>query len=236
MIPDFLTMATKKILRFVTGFIFIFYCTNYFAKAQPVSNESYLFSTGDSSSSALKKSTSNTNSSFLKPLPRLFYTGYVMFSSSIAGHLYLYLRTTDQDWGNKISWKHIEQSFTMWPQFEEDHWTFNYLVHPYMGSLTYLASRNRGGRILPSLGLSALNATLYEYFIASSIQRPSINDMIVTPLGGMLLGEGLFAFKHFMLRDRYLTIPEKILLLAIDPYECLRYNFKFSKFLIQNNH
>lgn len=205
-------------------------------KAQPARNQ-YIPDGGvDSAGISKENITKAYSSAYLHPMHRFLYTSAVMFSSSLAGHFYLYLRTTDQDWGSKISWKHIEQSFTMWPQREEDHWTFNYMVHPYMGSLTYLASRNRGGKILPSLGLSALNSAMYEYFVASSIQRPSINDMIITPLGGMLLGEGIFFVKGIMLKDRYLTFAEKVLMLAIDPYECLRFGFKFSKILLQNNY
>lgn len=225
-------------LKFIV-FVGLYFFSLIFANAwaQPVNlnyypsiSDDYVFETG-----IIEKSDKNNISGvFLEPLPRFFYTNFVMLTSSIAGHFYLYLRTTDQDWQRKFSWKNIEKSFTMPPQREEDHWTFNYMVHPYMGSLTYLASRNRGGKPLPSLFFSTVNSAMYEYFVASSLQRPSINDMIITPLGGMLLGEGLFVWKKYMLKDSYLTFTEKIIYSIIDPYEVLRIRLNFSKLIYSN--
>jgi len=161
---------------------------------------------------------------------RFLYSNYVMLSSSLGGHLYLYLRTfKTQDWSQKFKWSHIEHTFTLPPEREYDHWTFNYLVHPYMGSLTYLATRNRGGGMFEAYIFSNLNSILYEYVVSSSLHRPSINDMIITPLGGLLVGETIFRIKNRILRTDRLTFWKKIALTIMDPYEVFRYGFEFQK-------
>jgi len=220
-------------LRRVILLLLLLYSVHLAFSQSDIQNYPIISNSDSLKSVPLNESAYHSTSSYLQPLPRFFYTNFVMLTSSIAGHLYLYMRTTDQDWASKISWKHIEQTFTLPPQMEEDHWTFNYLVHPYMGSLTYLASRNRGGKPAPSLFFSTINSAMYEYFVASSIQRPSLNDMIITPLAGMLLGEGLFAIKKQLLRDSYLNIYEKCLITIIDPYELLRNKFSFHRLIYQ---
>nr|MBC8342488.1 DUF3943 domain-containing protein [Bacteroidota bacterium] len=121
----------------------------------------------------------------IAPFARFGYSSLVMLSSSIAGHAYLILRTyKEEDWLSKYSWRSVERSFTLPPKWDQDHWSFNYLIHPYMGSLTYLAWRNRGGSMWSGLVVSGINSVLYEYLLASAIQRPSANDLIITPITG----------------------------------------------------
>ncbi len=172
------------------------------------------------------------NQDSLPVLARFAYTNLVMLSSSIAGHAYLVLRThKTEDWSSKYSWQSIERTFTLPPKWDEDHWSFNYLVHPYMGSLTYLAWRNRGGSPLSGLLVSGLNSTLYEYLIASAIQRPSANDLIITPLTGAILGEAIFFIEKKILGQKYLSVTEKIILTIIDPYEVARNRFRYNKMI-----
>jgi hypothetical protein len=162
--------------------------------------------------------------------PRFAYTNWVMFSSSVAGHLYLILRThKEEDWSTKFSWLSIKRSFTLPPKWDIDHWSFNYAVHPYMGSLTYLAWRNRGGNCWTGLLVSGLNSAMYEYLVASSIQRPSANDMIVTPITGAILGEAIYFLKSKILNDSRLTTFDKVILSIIDPYDVFRHGFQFEK-------
>lgn len=163
---------------------------------------------------------------------RFIYSGYVMLTSSIAGHIYLYLRTCKtQDWSNRFKWSNIENTFTKPPEWEYDHWSFNYVVHPYMGSLTYLATRNRGGGIFESFLFAKTQSVIYEYFVSSSLHRPSINDIIITPLGGMIVGETIFRIKNRLLKTNHLTAFKKVLLTIMDPYEVFRYGFNYQRML-----
>ena len=100
-----------------------------------------------------------------------------------------------------------------------------------MGSFSYLAYRNRGAAIWESFTGSALNSVIYEYIIAGGTQPPSWNDMVITPISGSLVGEGLFQMKKYFLRDNYLTIFEKILISVSDPFEVMYFGFNFNKMI-----
>lgn len=164
---------------------------------------------------------------------RFLYSQAILWPTSIAGHIGLYIAKDDFDWSKAVRLKVYKITFTTWPDFDNDHWSWNYEAHPYMGSLSYLAYRNRdAGRLEAFLG-SGLNSMIYEYIIAGGTQPPSLNDMIVTPLAGSLLGEGLYQLKKIMLRDRYLNTFEKILITIIDPAEVFYFGFNYQK--ITNN-
>lgn len=162
---------------------------------------------------------------------RFLYSQAILWPSSISGHIGLYLIKDDFDWTRAVRWSMYKRTFSQLPMFEikEDHWSWNYGVHPYMGSITYLTYRNRSASVWESLAGSALNSVIYEYLIAGGTQPASLNDMIATPLVGSLLGEGLYQLKKFLLRDKYLTIFEKILVTICDPVEVFYFGFNYEK-------
>lgn len=165
----------------------------------------------------------------LRPFKRFLYSNYVMVTSSVAGHLYVYLGDKDFQFNKTFKSRNIENTFTLPPVWDTDHWTYNYLVHSGMGALTYLAYRNRGGKWWDSFIVSNLNSILYEYVLASSTQRPSKNDLIITPVGGLITGEAIYQLKKWMKKDGYLTVYEKVSITLLDPYEVFRHWFDYSK-------
>ena len=78
------------------------------------------------------------------------------------------------------------------PTWDEDAFYINYILHPYWGATYYIRGRERGLSRWQSLGYSALLSTLYEYGAEALFERPSYQDLIVTPLLGSLLGEFVF--------------------------------------------
>ena len=78
------------------------------------------------------------------------------------------------------------------PTWDEDDFYINYILHPYWGATYYIRGRERGLSRWQSLGYSALLSTLYEYGAEALFERPSYQDLIVTPLLGSLLGEFVF--------------------------------------------
>lgn len=69
------------------------------------------------------------------------------------------------------------------------YWT-NFVLHPYQGSLSYMAARNCNLSPLES-ELAALGSSfIWEYFCETN--APSINDMVFTPIGGFAFGEMLY--------------------------------------------
>lgn len=160
---------------------------------------------------------------------RFLYSQAILWPSSLAGHIGLYLSKDNFDWSRAVRPHIYKKTFTTWPQFDQDHWSWNYEVHPYMGSISYLTYRNRDAGIAESFLGSALNSVIYEYLIAGGTQPPSLNDLIVTPLAGSLAGEGLYRLKKVLIRDRYLSPFEKIILTIIDPVEVFYFGFNYQK-------
>ena len=100
------------------------------------------------------------------------------------------------NWNRPNSSKEFFDNFTSHvtspPVWDNDHFTFNYLGHPYIGAVYYVAARDAGlssrSSFLYALGMS----TFFEYVIESPFERPSFQDLLVTPVTGWLLGEYVF--------------------------------------------
>jgi hypothetical protein len=78
------------------------------------------------------------------------------------------------------------------PKWDTDRWFFNYLGHPYFGAIVYIRARERRFGLLGGFGYAALLSGVYEYGIEALFERPSYQDLLVTPVGGVLLGALLF--------------------------------------------
>jgi hypothetical protein len=156
---------------------------------------------------------------------RFLYSQAIEWPSSIAAHLALWVKQGPEE----ISWRTYRRTFTLPPVWDSDHWSWNYEVHPVMGSFSYLSYRNRGAHWAEAAAGTAINAVIYEYLIAGGTQQPSWYDMMSTPILGSLLGEGIYQVKKRMLKDKNLSIWEKIFITASDPFEAFYYGFNFKK-------
>lgn len=84
--------------------------------------------------------------------------------------------------------------------WDNDMMSTNMFGHPYHGSLYFNSGRSRGYNYWES-GLFALGGSLtWELF--GENEYPSVNDLIVTPIGGMALGEVLYRSSDMILDDR----------------------------------
>jgi Domain of unknown function (DUF3943) len=119
-----------------------------------------------------------------------FYLGYQAVG---AGILYL-LPESVTKWTveqRKTSmrrwWENVQH-----PHWDHDTWDINYLGHPYWGAISYTRARERGFGAFGGFWYAALLSGLYEFGIEALFERPSYQDLIVTPVGGVLLGALLF--------------------------------------------
>jgi len=160
---------------------------------------------------------------------RFLYSQSFLWPSYVGSHAYLIIRDDDFQWEYYFNIKKYKRAFTQPPKWDLDDWEWNYAVHPYMGSLSYLAYRNRQASIFESFLGAALNSVVYEYIFAGGTQQPSAQDLMVTPLAGSLLGEGLYQFKKRVLRDPSLNLFQKALITASDPFEVFYFGFNFKK-------
>jgi hypothetical protein len=83
------------------------------------------------------------------------------------------------------------------PVWDDDAWAINYIGHPVSGAYYYTMARNDGMSAYESAAFSTLMSTFFwEYGYEAFSETPSIQDIILTPLIGSLLGEQLFVLQH----------------------------------------
>jgi Domain of unknown function (DUF3943) len=95
----------------------------------------------------------------------------------------------------KIPLRQWQKHVTPPPVFDKDLPTVN-VSHAYSGSGYYTLCRNTPGfsnqetrHMLECLAYAAVMSTFWEYGVEAFMEVPSIQDLIVTPVGGAVLGE-----------------------------------------------
>ncbi len=121
-----------------------------------------------------------------------------------------------------------ENSFTKPPVIDKDLFITNYIGHPYQGGYYYNTMRSQGATALES-SLFCLGQTLiWEYIWEAGIEQPSIQDLITTPLGGILVGELSHIATLAMSRNGFRWY-EIVVSCIINPAYAINNNFKFNK-------
>ena len=90
------------------------------------------------------------------------------------------------------------------PEWDHDKFYFNYLLHPYAGAAYFMAARSCGFNFWKSAFYCSLISNVgWEYGIEAFMERPSIQDMLVTPIVGSCLGEGFYRLKRKLVDNGY---------------------------------
>jgi hypothetical protein len=94
--------------------------------------------------------------------------------------------------GNK--WK---ENVKEGPVVDEDEWMINYIGHPVSGAAYYTVARHAGLGKWGSFGYSVFMSTIFwEYGFEAVAETPSIQDLIVTPIIGSLMGEAMYSMEQ----------------------------------------
>ena len=102
--------------------------------------------------------------------------------------------------------------FTRWyrnvfkkgPEWDHDNPIFNYVLHPYAGAVYFMAARGAGFNFYRSLLYSAIVSNIgWEFGIEAFMERPSYQDLIITPLVGSLIGECFYKLKRHIVAHDY---------------------------------
>ena len=105
--------------------------------------------------------------------------------------------------------------------WDGDKWWINYILHPYWGGTYYVRARNRGYDERSSLWYSILLSTLYEFGSEALFERPSAQDLIITPLGGYFFGKYMMTMREKTKANAAakgsLSFYDKTLLIMTDP-------------------
>lgn len=101
-------------------------------------------------------------------------------------------------------------------QWDGDAWGINFAGHGLMGSEVYLRARQCGQGVLPSILFTAAASAVWEYGVEVFAARPSVNDLIWTPLGGAFFGEVRLAL--WSLSARLPRAAATVLRVVVDPF------------------
>ena len=101
----------------------------------------------------------------------------------------IYYRTYPKIWWNNISYG---------VEWDDNSFGINQWGHPYQGSTYFSAGRSNGLSFWESAPLAALGSLTWEYL--AERHKPSLNDLVMTTLGGVILGE-MFHRTAWLIRD-----------------------------------
>ena len=88
------------------------------------------------------------------------------------------------------------------PVVDEDGVIINYVIHPWFGAIYYMSARGSGFKAWESFAFSAFMSTVFwEYGTEAFAEVPSWQDLVITPVGGSLIGEGFFVWKGRIIRN-----------------------------------
>jgi hypothetical protein len=122
--------------------------------------------------------------------------------------------------------------FTRWwhnvqnPHWDTDSFGINYIGHPYFGSAYYTRARERGFGEFDSFVYAALASAMYEFGTEALFERPSYQDLIVTPIGGALLGFALEPIRNWIKLKPEPRWYDQLFLAATDPIGMLNGMFE----------
>lgn len=132
---------------------------------------------------------------------------------------------TNKDGMWQDSWDHFKRAWTQPPVFDRDRAIVNYVGHPYFGMSFYLTQRNFGESPLRSFLFSVAMSTGFEYLVESWAEQPSVQDLIVTPIVGSILGELAYQATQAM-RKHGFTTAEKIMVTVLNPLYVLQNGYR----------
>ncbi len=94
--------------------------------------------------------------------------------------------------------------FKKGPEWDHDKFMFNWVLHPYAGAAYFMCARTCGFNFWQSMLYSALISTVgWEFGIEACMERPSYQDLFVTPLVGSVIGEGFYRLKRLIVDRNY---------------------------------
>lgn len=113
------------------------------------------------------------------------------------------------------------------PVLDKDKFYVNYVLHPYWGATYYTRARERGLSRSYSLAYSALISALYEFGTECIAEKPSIQDLIVTPVVGSLLGAYIFEpLRDSIKRKQEMRWYDHTVLILTDPLGVISLGFE----------
>lgn len=113
------------------------------------------------------------------------------------------------------------------PVIDKDKFYINYILHPYWGATYYIRGRERGLNKVTSFFYSTMMSAMYEFGVECFFEKPSIQDLIVTPVAGSILGALLLEpLRESIKRRQELYWYDHVALVLTDPLGVLSFGFE----------
>ena len=98
------------------------------------------------------------------------------------------------------------------PEWDHDKFYFNYILHPYAGATYFMAARSCGFNFWRSVLYGSIVSTVgWEFGIEAFMERPSIQDIFVTPIAGCCIGEGFYHVKRWLVDNDFQLFGSPVL-------------------------
>lgn len=115
-------------------------------------------------------------------------------------------------------WRNVHKG----PVWDGDNLVFNFVLHPYAGAAYYMGARSNGFNCWGSfLYCFCISSFFWEYGFEAFNEIPSIQDLIITPVVGSILGEGFYVAKRAIVDRGYRVCGSKafgyVLAFLLDP-------------------
>ncbi|NUM88711.1 MAG: DUF3943 domain-containing protein, partial [Bdellovibrionales bacterium] len=96
--------------------------------------------------------------------------------------------------GDKEIFAEYAENVRRGPVVDKDDWAVNYIGHPVSGAAYYTLARHNGMSRWQSFGYSvAMSTFFWEYGFEAFAEVPSIQDLILTPTMGAIIGEAFYS-------------------------------------------
>ena len=105
---------------------------------------------------------------------------------------------TSEGW-SAISWESIKNNFSNGFKWDSDGYLMNQFMHPYHGSNYFNTARSNGLEFWESAPYALGGSLMWEYFMEN--EPPSYNDIVNTPITGIILGEISFRVSNLIIDE-----------------------------------
>ena len=178
----------------------------------------------------------NENKSVWKKIGRaeLFIGGVELLGMAVLIMMPKEVTKWPHDWAQDAL-RNIKRSVSTLPVWDKDEWKINYIGHTVAGSYYYNALRSQHATRVQSFLFATAQSFIWEYVIEGMAEHPSTQDLFITPIGGLILGEATHQLTMNMRRNGF-NFFEKVFVLIFNPMFVLNNGFgpKFNPVRAQN--